>query len=164
VHKFTSGWFSKNPHNAKSRIKKLIFMIKRAILILGLIASSNLVSAKIIKIKTNGGWFGYRHVTELNPGQGQDIYITCNEPGFSRCRSASTTALTVPGGGTIYITQDMMDDIDASVMARINENNSNGTMLFGQELFIKYSYLIDTDNLTIEIYSLPEARQAGFNI
>jgi hypothetical protein len=58
----------------------------------------------------------------------------------------------------------MMDDIDASVMARINENNSNGTMLFGQELFIKYSYLIDTDNLTIEIYSLPEARQAGFNI
>jgi len=49
-------------------------------------------------------------------------------------------------------------------MARINENNSNGTMLFGQELFIKYSYLMDSDNLTIEIYSLPEARQAGFNV
>jgi hypothetical protein len=71
--------------------------------------------------------------------------------------SISTTGVVTDANGTVMPIDDLQP-IEDAVFARITEDTKSGTMYYGSDLFVKYSYTTEGDHFVMEVYSLYEAR------
>jgi hypothetical protein len=107
-------------------------------------------------VKENGGFFGYKTVTEqVTPGSSQ---LVCSNPGHTKCKFSPI--VTVDPDGTT-LSEDQLDDIDSWVEGRLVNREASGNFLYSDAFYVKYTYDPETDKLEIEIYSLDEARDLG---
>ncbi|MCA0430954.1 MAG: hypothetical protein LCH32_10695 [Bacteroidetes bacterium] len=118
------------------------------------IAFSLSLSAKVIYIKTKGGWFGYKNVIEYTTPS--ETVMTCSNPGFSRCRPDFAASKF---GGI-----ENFNAIDSAVMNAVNESNRSGSIIFNNQFYIRYKYILTKDELEVEVFTIDEARAAGINI
>jgi hypothetical protein len=74
--------------------------------------------------------------------------------------SISTTGVVTDANGTVMRIDDLQP-IEDAVIAHITKDNNSGTMYYGSNLFVKYSYVMEGDHFVMEVYSLYEARTLG---
>lgn len=108
--------------------------------------------------KKDGGFFGYKLVTETHVGGNNAL--ACNGPGKLKC--VFKYGYSVEDEGGIILRFDDYTPIEKDCLSRITRENTSGSFYYSTNLFVKYSYDIDTDNLTMEIYSIYEAKKFGF--
>jgi hypothetical protein len=106
----------------------------------------------------NGGFFGYKTVAESTSGP--NSILACSDPGKLKCKGAGLGVVLDENGVVMPI--DDYTPIEDEVMARLTRENTSGSFHYGSELYVKYSYDIDSDHLVMEIYSLYEAHTLGY--
>ncbi|MNK24819.1 hypothetical protein D3C87_431340 [compost metagenome] len=109
----------------------------------------------------NRGIFGYKYVNTSTTGP--NTLVSCSDPGWSGCRKDNgiTTGVVTDANGTVRPIDDIEPIVEA-VTARITKESTEGTMYYGSDLFVKYSYKTEGDRFVMEVYSLYEARALGY--
>lgn len=120
------------------------------------------MSAKVTYTKSNGGFFGYKYVDQTTFNNG-DSHLQCTDPGWTRCK-VTPVQIVLPDGGTVIFDEPLFNTIDAVVMRNVTEENPSGSFVFDNQLFVRYSYDVKKDTLIVDVFTLAEARSAGFNI
>jgi hypothetical protein len=110
--------------------------------------------------KDNGGWFGFRTVTESHSGPNHQL--ACADPGRMKCEFGTAFGGITQGGEVINL--ESFEPIENMILDLLAFENSivAGEFYFESDFFIMYSYDFNTDRLTIEIYTLHEASCLGF--
>ena len=108
-------------------------------------------------IKENGGFLGYKTVTESTSGP--NTILACTDPGRTKCKGNSMGVL-IESGGEIVALGDY-DAIEEEVMRLLTDENTSGSFYVGTTLYVTYSYNADAGRLVMEIYSLYEAQTLG---
>jgi hypothetical protein len=105
--------------------------------------------------KYNGGFFGYKTVTEDHAG-GNNM-LACHDPGRKSCQFASIST-----SGDDGITLSQLDEIDRLVNTNVSNENFEGTFYYNSTFYVHFSYDLDKNKLNYEIYNLTEAHDLGF--
>lgn len=130
--------------------------MKKTFLLLGLLVATLSVDARVTYEKNNGGLFGYRTVQQTNMNDGS-VTIVCTNPGWTRCRAQ--TLRTIDGN---TLTGDEIEKIDGAVSDLISTTEKvTGTLVFDSRYVVTYKYKEHSDRLTIDIYTLEEAKLEG---
>lgn len=107
--------------------------------------------------KYNGGFFGYRTIAESTSGP--NSMLACADPGRNKCRFAN--GFTVVGNGGTIVKYDDFSTIETEVMKRVTKENTTGSFIYSSDLFVQYTYVIETGKLTMQIYGVYEAQSLG---
>lgn len=134
--------------------------MKKILTLALLVAGLTQLSAKpVIKYnKSGGGLFGYKFVTTTEWPEENKIIVACSDPGLTRCRAAF--AYTLPDGSTI--SPETLEKIDKAVTGELSPEHTSGSIVYDNTFYVRYSYNVDNDNLSVEVYTIAGAREEGF--
>lgn len=105
--------------------------------------------------KYNGGFFGYKLVTESHSGPNH--MLACADPGKKSC---SWAGLVVSTDGEVK--EEQLKEIDDIINKNVLSERFEGTFYYGSNFYVHYSYDLDSDRLNYEVYNLKEAHELGF--
>jgi hypothetical protein len=132
--------------------------MKKYILLIVALISFSLAGKCWTKIeKYNGGFFGYRTVSESTSGP--NSILACADPGRNRCNFS--TGFTVVGNNGAVVKYDDFSPIETEVMKHITRENTSGSFIYSSDLLVQYTYIIETGKLTMQIYGVYEAQSLG---
>ena len=104
-------------------------------------------------VKENGGIFGYKYVNQDPPNPSGNQSLLCATPGWHRCRFNSTAI--VVGGGTVGLTSEDFEAIDAKVMSSITETEPSGILVYNAYT-VKYKYNVNSNKIKYKIFNQDE--------
>lgn len=105
--------------------------------------------------KIRGGLFGYGSVKTTTDNNGNKITM-CVNPGLKRCKSAADIVI----GGTTWTEQEC-DALDRHIAGLITPEHTSGTILYNPDTVVTYTYNIDTNHLSYNMYSVQSATENG---
>lgn len=117
-----------------------------------LLAVSQPTYNQVNKIK--GGLFGYRSVSTDKDTRGNTITM-CVNPGLKRCM---VHAFII--GDTPWTTEES-EALDTHVNSLITPENTSGTFLYDESVVVTYTYNVDTNALSYNVYSIQSATENG---
>lgn len=129
-------------------------MKKILMLCVGLALSTGIYS-RVYYSKTLGFFNHYKEVVQTNMNNG-DIFMSCHEPGWTRCRPQALYVITFDGVSTT-IQNEELNAIDETVTRSATGGNNSGRFVYGEKFFVTFTYNEETDELSTAIYTLPEA-------
>lgn len=103
--------------------------------------------------KIKGGLFGYRSVATTTDNNGNKI-TNCSNPGRKKCN----VELLV---GETPMTAEQHDALDRYITSLLTPEHTSGTVLYNEKTVVTYSYNIDNNGLTYNVYSLQSAAENG---
>lgn len=96
----------------------------------------------------------YKYVAEEDYDNG-DIYVTCSEPGFTKCQPQMNTAF--PTNPSNPMTETKYETLITYAEGCITQTNNSGTFIFDNSYYVHYNYSELIDVFTIKIYTIQEA-------
>jgi hypothetical protein len=108
--------------------------------------------------RSKGGLFGYRSVNTDKDHMGNTV-TDCRNPGLKKC-IASPYVVVVDDAP---MPSEDAQRLDAHVEGLITENSHSGTFLYDNYCVVSYTYNVDTDLLSYNVYSIQTATELGIN-
>lgn len=110
--------------------------------------------------KSNGGWFGFKTVTEDHSGPNHQL--ACADSGRTQCKFQGILGGVNQQGEHIDLEDYVpIENIITNYLSAANTPDF-GSFYYLSDFYVKYSYQVNIDCLIIEIYTINEAQVHGF--